>query len=109
MRLRLQEIRHLGSESDDRMASPLSWAWGAHLLARRSQCRLYLLATQSLHLLRSRRHDHRAVAPRLRNPRRAQLCRYPRPILNRVCFVFLADLLELVPAEESACPKTLSS
>ena len=78
-------------------------------LPRRAQSRLYLLATQSLHLLRSRRHDHRAVAPRLRNAGRAQLCRYPRTIGNRVCFLFLVGLSALAPPEESACPKALSS
>src|SRR5437763_14589732 len=93
MRLRLQEIRRLGSESDDGMASPLSWAWGAHLLARRAQSRLYLLATQALHLLRSRRHDHRAVAPRLRNAGRAQLCRYPRTIGFAFCSLLGFQLL----------------
>src|SRR5438132_14408007 len=109
MRLRLQEIRRLGSESDDRMASPLSWAWGAHLLARRAQSRLYLLATQTLHLLRSRRHDHRAVAPRLRDAGRAQLRRYPRAVGNRICVLFLTGLSTVAPPEKSACPKALST
>src|SRR5437660_8888630 len=105
MRLRLQEIRHLGSESDDRMASPLSWAWGAHLLARRAQSRLYLLPTQTLHLLRSRCYDHRVIAPRLRDAGRSQLRGYPRAVGNRICVLFLVGFPAVAPPEKSACPK----
>src|SRR5207247_1088196 len=56
-----------------------------------------------------RRRDHRAVALRLRKAGRAQLCRYPRTIGNRVCFLFLVGLSALAPPEESACPKAVSS
>src|SRR6266700_4669545 len=89
------------------MAYPLSWSWRADLLARGTQCGLYLFATETLLLLGSRSDDHRSVAPRVRDAGGSQLRGYSRPERDRICFLFLAGLPVVAPPEKSACPKAV--
>ena len=74
----LEEIRRMGSEFDYGMACALRRAGRNDLLARGEELGLHLLATQSMLVVRGRRHDRRGAAPRHRNGRRKAICGYPR-------------------------------
>src|SRR5437763_16532370 len=108
MRLRLQEIRRLGSESDAPLGIPAIVGLGCSsdfhverkavcIYSQLSRCTSSEVAAMITGLLRHAKA----------NAGRAQLCRYPRTIGNRVCFLFLVGLSALAAPEESAGPIAL--
>ena len=103
-----KKILSLGPEPDDGRACPLSWPWGPHLLACRTQGCLHLFTAQALLLLGSGGDDHRPAAPRLGDAGGAQLRRYPWPERAGICVLFAAGLSVVASSEKSPRAKTLS-
>ena len=84
LRQRLQEIRRLAVQPDDRMACPLRRRGRDDLLARRTPIGLYLLAAQGLLGVGGRGDDRGGIAPPHLGGGRPQLRRHPRRQRRRV-------------------------
>ncbi len=85
--LGFQEIRRLGRQPSDRMASPLWRSRRDDLLARRKGFNLRLLAAQALLVLGSCFDDQGRASALHRHGDPAAVCRQPRPELDRLCLL----------------------